>query len=59
MSHMLLALRTLWRPHLFCKIPFRIIHPGTIHLVVVDPGVGTERAPVAMRYQDQLFVGTR
>jgi len=31
--------------------------PGTIHLVTVDPGVGTERKPVALKIQDQIFVG--
>jgi S-adenosylmethionine hydrolase len=30
---------------------------NTVHLVVVDPGVGTERRPVAVRIDDQLFVG--
>jgi len=30
---------------------------GTVHLVVVDPGVGTMRKPVALRVKDQLFVG--
>jgi hypothetical protein len=30
---------------------------GTVHLVVVDPGVGTERKPVALKMGDQLFVG--
>ncbi len=30
---------------------------GTIHLVVIDPGVGTKRKPVALRIKDQLFVG--
>lgn len=30
---------------------------GTIHLVVVDPGVGTSRVPVALRIRDQIFVG--
>lgn len=30
---------------------------GTIHLVVVDPGVGTMRAPVAIQIKDQIFVG--
>lgn len=29
----------------------------TIHLVVVDPGVGTDRTPVALRIHNQLFVG--
>lgn len=30
---------------------------GTIHLVVVDPGVGTDRSPVALRSDDHWFVG--
>lgn len=30
---------------------------GTIHLVVVDPGVGTARRPMAARLGDQFFVG--
>lgn len=30
---------------------------GTIHIVVIDPGVGTRRKPVALRIRDQLFVG--
>lgn len=31
--------------------------PGTVHLVVVDPGVGTGRHPIALRIKDQFFVG--
>jgi S-adenosyl-L-methionine hydrolase (adenosine-forming) len=31
--------------------------PGTVHLVVVDPGVGTDRRAVAVRSGDQWFVG--
>ncbi|MEX0608750.1 MAG: SAM-dependent chlorinase/fluorinase [Balneolaceae bacterium] len=31
--------------------------PGTVHLVVVDPGVGTSRHPVAIKIKDQYFVG--
>ncbi len=30
---------------------------GTVHCVVVDPGVGTARKPVAVRIRDQVFVG--
>jgi len=30
---------------------------GTIHLVVVDPGVGTGRRAIAVRAHDQVFVG--
>ena len=31
--------------------------PGTVHIVVVDPGVGTQRRPVAVDAGGQLFVG--
>lgn len=31
--------------------------PDSVHLVVVDPGVGTARKPVALRINDQYFVG--
>lgn len=31
--------------------------PGTVHLVVIDPGVGTQRKPVALQIRDQFFVG--
>lgn len=30
---------------------------GTVHLVVVDPGVGSERRAIALQYNDQWFVG--
>ncbi len=30
---------------------------GTIHLVVVDPGVGSQRRPVALRYGSHYLVG--
>jgi S-adenosylmethionine hydrolase len=30
---------------------------GTVHLVVVDPGVGTDRRAVAVQHDDQWFVG--
>ncbi|WP_022834548.1 SAM hydrolase/SAM-dependent halogenase family protein [Salisaeta longa] len=30
---------------------------GTVHLVVVDPGVGTRRKAVAVRYNDAYYVG--
>jgi hypothetical protein len=36
-------------------VPF--MPDGTVHLVVVDPGVGTERRAVAVRRDDQWFVG--
>ena len=31
--------------------------PGTIHLVVVDPGVGGTRKPLVLKTRDYLFVG--
>jgi S-adenosylmethionine hydrolase len=40
----------LWR-----AVPF--FPKGTVHLAVVDPGVGTARRPMAARIGDQYFVG--
>lgn len=31
--------------------------PGTVHTIVVDPGVGTERKPVALQIGEHYFVG--
>ena len=31
--------------------------PGTIHLAVIDPGVGGHRRPVMVQVRDQVFVG--
>jgi S-adenosyl-L-methionine hydrolase (adenosine-forming) len=31
--------------------------PGTIHVAVVDPGVGSRRRPIAVAADDQVFVG--
>jgi hypothetical protein len=31
--------------------------PGTIHVAVVDPGVGTQRRPIAARLGEHYFVG--
>lgn len=31
--------------------------PGTIHVAVVDPGVGSERRPLLINVNDQFFVG--
>ena len=41
------ALRRYWR-----RYP-----PGTVHVVVVDPGVGTERAALALEIDGHFFVG--
>lgn len=40
---------------LFRSAPY--FPPGTIHLVVVDPGVGTERRPIAAQLGEHFFVG--
>ena len=36
---------------------YRDFPPGTVHVVVVDPGVGSARAPIAVRAAGRLFVG--
>ena len=36
---------------------YRFFPEGTVHLVVVDPGVGTERRPIAVDTANHLFVG--
>ncbi|MFP4227292.1 MAG: S-adenosyl-l-methionine hydroxide adenosyltransferase family protein [Salinivenus sp.] len=38
-----------------CTVPY--FPDGTVHLVVVDPGVGTDRRAVALRHNNQWFVG--
>jgi S-adenosyl-L-methionine hydrolase (adenosine-forming) len=39
------------------KGAIRYFPQGTVHLVVVDPGVGTDRRAVGLRIGGQLFVG--
>ena len=36
---------------------YQFFPPGTIHLTVVDPGVGSGRRPIGLKTMDQLFVG--
>ena len=36
---------------------WRYLPAGTVCLAVVDPGVGTERRPIALRAEGHLFVG--
>jgi S-adenosylmethionine hydrolase len=36
---------------------FRFFPPGTVHLVVVDPGVGTGRAILTVRKEEHVFIG--
>jgi len=42
---------------LILESAFPYFPPGTIHVVVVDPGVGSERAPVAIQTEEHYFVG--
>ena len=39
------------------RFGFPYFPAGTVHIVVVDPGVGTQRRPIAARLGDQYFVG--
>ncbi len=39
------------------KNSYRFFPPGTIHLVVVDPGVGTKRRPIILKKDGYFFVG--
>lgn len=36
---------------------WRLYPPGTVHVVVIDPGVGTERGAIALAAENRLFVG--
>lgn len=36
---------------------YKYFPAGTIHVAVVDPGVGTERRPIIVETADALFVG--
>ena len=42
---------------LLLKAHYRYFPPGTIFLTVVDPGVGSERRPIAVRCESYFFVG--
>lgn len=39
------------------KLSYRYFPEGTVHLVVVDPGVGGERIPLAAEASEYFFVG--
>jgi S-adenosylmethionine hydrolase len=39
------------------KSSFRFFPKGTIHVAVVDPGVGSSRRPLLIRTEDYFFVG--
>lgn len=42
---------------LFLRAAVPRFPPGTIHVVVVDPGVGSARAPIVVKQGNQLLVG--
>ncbi len=39
------------------KDSVRYFPPGTVHMAVVDPGVGSNRRPIALRSNGQIMVG--
>src|SRR5712671_6116620 len=41
----------------FLERSFRYFPKGTVHVAVVDPGVGTSRAAIAVSAAGHLFVG--
>jgi S-adenosylmethionine hydrolase len=41
----------------FLERSFRYVPAGTVHVAVVDPGVGTRRAALALAAQGHVFVG--
>jgi S-adenosylmethionine hydrolase len=42
---------------LILRSAYRFFPPGTIHLAVVDPGVGSERHPIVVETPRYIFVG--
>jgi len=47
----------IFRAALILKQVARTFPEGTVHVVVVDPGVGTDRRPIAVESRGQYFVG--
>ena len=41
----------------FLERSFRYFPAGTVHVAVVDPGVGTARKPIAARAEGHVFIG--
>jgi len=39
------------------KTAYNYFPKGTIHLVVIDPGVGTDRLPILVKTKDYYFIG--
>lgn len=39
------------------KTAYRYFPKGTIHLVVIDPGVGSQRLPILVKTKDYYFIG--
>lgn len=55
-SHTIAAQNILEAAGILGRTPF-YFPPGTIHIFVVDPGVGTARRPMAAQLGSQFFVG--
>ena len=56
LSHMIQAQNIREAAYIFARsVPY--FPKGSIHVVVVDPGVGTERRPMAAQIGDWLYVG--
>ena len=45
------------RASLLLEATWRVFPPGTVHLAIVDPGVGTVRRPIAVAAGGHYFVG--
>lgn len=52
-----IAPQDIWEAAFVLAASYRYFPPGTVHLVVVDPGVGGERKPIVVEAGDWLFVG--
>ncbi|MDW8005064.1 MAG: SAM-dependent chlorinase/fluorinase, partial [Thermofilaceae archaeon] len=39
------------------KSSYKYFPPGTIHIAVVDPGVGTNRRSIVLKTRNYVFVG--
>lgn len=52
-----IAAQDLFQASFVLKNTYLYFPVGTVHLVVVDPGVGTQRKPVALKKEGHFFVG--
>ncbi len=52
-----IAAQDVWQASFVLKNTYPYFPLGTVHLVVVDPGVGTPRKPIALKKDGHFFVG--